>query len=85
MPELPEVEILVRHLAPLLKRKSIRTVRVHRAKVIAPTTTRKLQQALTGAKFIGFETGGHTWVGHDAEVMQAIVDLLIPKALPAKS
>jgi pimeloyl-ACP methyl ester carboxylesterase len=25
-----------------------------------------------GAKFIGFEQGGHTWVGHDDEVMAAI-------------
>lgn len=58
MPELPEVEILVRHLAPLLKRKSIRAVRVHRVRVIAPTTTRKLQQVLTGAKFIGLVRRG---------------------------
>jgi 2-hydroxy-6-oxonona-2,4-dienedioate hydrolase len=39
---------------------------------------------IAGAKFIGFETGGHTWVGHDDAVMQAIVGLLIPKAPPAK-
>lgn len=31
---------------------------------------------ITGAKFIGFETGGHTWVGHNAEVMAAIADHL---------
>jgi 2-hydroxy-6-oxonona-2,4-dienedioate hydrolase len=29
-----------------------------------------------GAKFIGFETGGHTWVGHNDEVMAAIAELL---------
>ena len=57
MPELPEVEILVRHLAPLLKRKSIRAVRVHRVRVIAPTTTRKLQQVLTGANSSGLSVG----------------------------
>ena len=34
MPELPEVEILVRHLAPLLKGKKIREVEVRRAKVL---------------------------------------------------
>jgi 2-hydroxy-6-oxonona-2,4-dienedioate hydrolase len=30
------------------------------------------------ARFIGFESGGHVWVGHDDEVMQAIVTLLGP-------
>jgi 2-hydroxy-6-oxonona-2,4-dienedioate hydrolase len=33
---------------------------------------------IAGAKFIGFETGGHTWVGHDDEVMAEIVKLLGP-------
>lgn len=38
---------------------------------------------IVGAKFIGFETGGHTWVGHDDEVMAAILELLITaKGLP---
>ncbi len=32
---------------------------------------------IPGARFLGFETGGHTWVGHDAEVMQAIADLVL--------
>ena len=31
---------------------------------------------IAGAKFIGFDKGGHTWVGHDAEVMAEIVKLL---------
>jgi 2-hydroxy-6-oxonona-2,4-dienedioate hydrolase len=31
---------------------------------------------IAGAKFIGFETGGHTWVGHDDEVMFEIVKLV---------
>jgi pimeloyl-ACP methyl ester carboxylesterase len=31
---------------------------------------------INGAKFIGFETGGHTWVGHNDEVIGAIKDLL---------
>jgi 2-hydroxy-6-oxonona-2,4-dienedioate hydrolase len=34
------------------------------------------------AKFMGFETGGHIWVGHDDEVMTAIVDLLISAGRP---
>jgi 2-hydroxy-6-oxonona-2,4-dienedioate hydrolase len=31
---------------------------------------------IAGAKFIGFDKGGHTWVGHDDEVMSEIVKLL---------
>ena len=33
---------------------------------------------IKGAKFIGFEQGGHVWVGHDDEVMQEIVELIAP-------
>ena len=33
---------------------------------------------IAGAKFIGFDQGGHTWVGHDDEVMAEIVRLLVP-------
>jgi 2-hydroxy-6-oxonona-2,4-dienedioate hydrolase len=35
---------------------------------------------IAGAKFIGFDEGGHTWVGHDDEVMAEIVKLLVPTA-----
>jgi pimeloyl-ACP methyl ester carboxylesterase len=35
-----------------------------------------------GAKFIGFDEGGHTWVGHDDEVRAAIARLLLPSAQP---
>jgi pimeloyl-ACP methyl ester carboxylesterase len=31
---------------------------------------------IAGAKFVGFEHGGHTWVGHDDEVQSKIVELL---------
>jgi formamidopyrimidine-DNA glycosylase len=58
MPELPEVEVLVRHLAPLVKNKIIRGVRVHRQKVIAPTSVRTLKQTLAGAKFTGLSRRG---------------------------
>jgi len=51
MPELPEVEVLIRHLAPLLKDKIIREVTVRRAKILQPTRERDFKQALTGAKF----------------------------------
>lgn len=33
---------------------------------------------IAGARFIGFAEGGHIWVGHDAEVMAAITQLLKP-------
>ena len=32
---------------------------------------------IAGAKFIGFDEGGHTWVGHDEEVRAAIARLLM--------
>jgi formamidopyrimidine-DNA glycosylase len=50
MPELPEVEILARHLDPLLRGKTIRDVRVWRTKVIKPTSEKALSEALTGAR-----------------------------------
>ena len=37
---------------------------------------------IAGAKFIGFDEGGHTWVGHDDEVMAEIVKLLVPSIRP---
>ena len=35
---------------------------------------------IAGAKFVGFNEGGHTWVGHNDEVMAEIVKLLAPLA-----
>ena len=37
---------------------------------------------IAGAKFIGFDEGGHVFVGHDDEIQAEIVKLLIPKARP---
>jgi len=37
---------------------------------------------IPGARFIGFDQGGHTWVGHDAEVRSEIVKLLLPSGRP---
>lgn len=51
MPELPEVEVLVRHLRPLLLGKTIRAVQIRRERVIRPTSVAKLKRALVGAKF----------------------------------
>jgi formamidopyrimidine-DNA glycosylase len=51
MPELPEVEVLARHLRPVLRGKIVRRVTVRRARVIQPTSERELKRALAGAKF----------------------------------
>jgi formamidopyrimidine-DNA glycosylase len=51
MPELPEVEILARHLRPLLRGKTIHSVTVSRPRTTRPTSTRELEKALAGAKF----------------------------------
>ena len=37
---------------------------------------------IAGARFIGFDEGGHTWVGHDDEVMAEIVKLIDPTTRP---
>lgn len=58
MPELPEVEVLVRHLRPLLENRSIRAARVHRAKVVAPMSAHRFMQALRGATFCGLARRG---------------------------
>jgi formamidopyrimidine-DNA glycosylase len=51
MPELPEVEVLVRHLDPLLRGKTVRKVRVFRRRVIRPTKESQLRRALQGSTF----------------------------------
>jgi formamidopyrimidine-DNA glycosylase len=58
VPELPEVEVLVRHLGPLLKNKTIRGVRVRRPKVIAPASARTFAQTLRGGTFAGVSRRG---------------------------
>jgi formamidopyrimidine-DNA glycosylase len=58
VPELPEVEVLVRHLAPVLRNKVVRSVLVRKAKVCRPTTESALRAALTGARFVGLERRG---------------------------
>lgn len=58
MPELPEVEVLVRHLAPLLRGRVVRGVVVRKAKVLRPTVERVLRAALMGGKFLGLARRG---------------------------
>ena len=58
MPELPEVDVLTRHLRRLLIGKRIRAVNVRRARVLGTTSARSFQRALRGAKFAGLARRG---------------------------
>ncbi len=51
MPELPEVEVLRRHLDPVLSGRIVRSVEVRRPRVIRPTPVAELTAALVGARF----------------------------------
>src|SRR5690242_18187213 len=50
MPELPEVEIVVRKLRPRMVGKTIKAVSVRRLRVIAPTPERELVRMLSGSR-----------------------------------
>ncbi len=58
MPELPEVEVLARHLRPLLIGRTIRGISIGRAKVLRPTTPARFKKQLLGAKFLGLQRRG---------------------------
>lgn len=58
MPELPEVEVLARHLRPLLTGKTICAVEVRREKVLHPTAPARFKRVLRGAKFLGLRRRG---------------------------
>jgi len=58
MPELPEVEVLARHLRPLLPGRTIREVAVYRPKVLQPTAIAPFKKILRGAKFLGLTRRG---------------------------
>ncbi len=58
MPELPEVEVLARHLRPLLCRRTIRGVEVRRRKVLQPTSVAQFKKVLRGAEFSGLTRRG---------------------------
>ena len=45
-------------------------------------TAKYTASRIAGAKFVGFDKGGHTWVGHDNEVMAEIVKLLAAPTRP---
>jgi formamidopyrimidine-DNA glycosylase len=48
---MPEVEILARHLRPLLRGKTIRSASVRRDRATRPTPPREFEKAVAGAKF----------------------------------
>lgn len=58
MPELPEVEVLARHLAPLVRGKTIRDVEVRRERVLRPTSISELTKKLCEAKFLQLQRRG---------------------------
>ena len=58
VPELPEVEILVRHLTPLLRGQTIRDVAIHRPKAVSPTREEELRSRLTGSKIVNLRRRG---------------------------
>lgn len=58
MPELPEVEVLVRHLRPRLSGQRIGQVEVRRAKVILPSKASSFASTLRGGKFVSVERRG---------------------------
>ncbi len=58
MPELPEVEVLTRHLAPRIRGKKITAVRVRRPKVLRPTSPGEFERTLRGATFVSLTRRG---------------------------
>jgi formamidopyrimidine-DNA glycosylase len=58
VPELPEVEVLARHLRPLVTGKTVRAATVRREKVLQPTTPACFKKELAGAKFTGLQRRG---------------------------
>jgi formamidopyrimidine-DNA glycosylase len=52
VPELPEVEVLVRHLAPLLRNRKIKNVEVRRARIVLPHSPDQFSSRLRGARFV---------------------------------
>ncbi len=58
MPELPEVEVLVRRLAPLLPGRKIQKADVRRARIVLPSTPEEFSRKLRGATFVQLSRRG---------------------------
>ena len=64
MPELPEVEVLVRYLNTALAHKTIKSALINRAKVILPTRPVEFARALKGATFLDVTRRGKYLLFH---------------------
>jgi formamidopyrimidine-DNA glycosylase len=73
MPELPEVEILVRHLRPLVSGRVVRKVSIRRARIVRPFIPRTFARRIGGAKIETVERHlgmtGRMWVGGNGETL----------------
>jgi len=58
VPELPEVEVLVRQLAPLIRGRKVRAVEVRRPKILAPTMSAEFERAVRGATIANLSRRG---------------------------
>ena len=58
MPELPEVEVLVRHLRPLLVGRIVESVKVLRARFLRPTKVATLKKVLRGSRVVNLTRRG---------------------------
>ncbi len=58
MPELPEVEVLVRYLRPLVMNQVIQDVTVYRPKVLRPTSLSQFKRTLVGTRIMGLKRRG---------------------------
>lgn len=58
MPELPEVEVLARHLEPLLRNKRVTNVRVLHPRATRPDKAQTLVKALAGARLTSIQRRG---------------------------
>lgn len=58
MPELPEVEVLTRHLAPLIRGRRIDGAEVRHARTVAPDSPQSFTRRLSGARFVNVSRRG---------------------------
>lgn len=58
MPELPEVEVLRRHLHPLLSGKTLCELRVLKLRVVRPESTKRLTATVKGCRVMGIDRRG---------------------------
>lgn len=75
MPELPEVETIVRGLAPFLPGKTVRRVDIRHAKVAAGHGVQMFQNLLTGQTFTGVERRGKFLYFHFSSGYSLVVHL----------